>query len=68
MATHVETILCNGHKINVFTDEDGTYGNAVVGFGFPTLQRMVAAYIDWMLKPAADEWAGIARGMKSGAL
>lgn len=57
-----------GSTVFVFRDTDGTYGNHVVEFGFATIEDVVMAQTARDARPCADEWAGIARGMKAGAL
>ena len=61
-----------GRKVIVFVDADEygtvTYGNNTVGFGFPTPEQVADADDVLAARPYRDEFAGIARGMKAGAL
>jgi hypothetical protein len=49
----------------VFKCADGTFGNSMVGWGYETFAAVEEAC---KALPIRDEWAGIAAGMKSGAL
>jgi hypothetical protein len=61
-----EKVTDNNHVSHyVFLCADGKYGNNVVGFGYATVQDIVAALSN---RSSKSEWLGIARGVRSGKI
>jgi hypothetical protein len=54
-----------GRTYYLFGSADGTWGNHEAGFGYASTEDVVAALNN---KPYESEWAGIARGLRSGKL